>query len=275
MSDLYTAMTMACRDLGITPPGSLPAAGKWADADIDGDPHGKGDARIKLFLDGDGGIACNWKSDEKQTFFAGSYEALTPEQKAARHQAIEAARIRAEAELRTARENAASKATAIWKSANPAPADHTYLVKKAIPASGAKLHGDALIIPLRDGGEIHSLQFIGADGEKRFLTGGRVTGCYFSIGKVDGAVALAICEGFATGASIHEATGLPVAVAFNAGNLLSVAKAMREKFADLPLILCADDDNRTEGNPGLTKATEAARSVGALLAIPFFGSVSV
>lgn len=271
MNDLYTAMTIACRDLGITPPGSLPVAGKWADADIDGDPHGKGDARIKLFLDGEGGIACNWKSDEKLTFFAGSYEALTPEQKAVRHQAIEAVRIRAEAELRTERENAASKAVAIWKSAKPAPADHAYLPKKSIPASGARLHGDVLVIPMRDGGDIHSLQFIGPDGDKRFLTGGRVTGCYFSIGDPKGATALCIAEGFATGATIHAATGYPVAVAFNAGNLGPVAKAMREKFPSLSLILCADDDSRTEGNPGLTKATEAARSVGGLLAIPAFG----
>jgi putative DNA primase/helicase len=63
-----------------------------------------------------------------------------------------------------------------------------------------------------------------------------------------------------------------VAVAFNAGNLGAVAKAMRDKFPDLPLILCADDDCRTEGNPGMTKSTEAARSVGALLAVPDFGA---
>jgi putative DNA primase/helicase len=63
-----------------------------------------------------------------------------------------------------------------------------------------------------------------------------------------------------------------VAVAFNAGNLLAVTKAMRERFPALPLILCADDDYRTEGNPGLTKATEAARSLGGLLAIPDFGA---
>lgn len=59
-------------------------------------------------------------------------------------------------------------------------------------------------------------------------------------------------------------------MAFNAGNLLAVAKAMREKFTGLPLILCGDDDRHTPGNPGLTKATEAARAVGGLLVIPSF-----
>ena len=271
MSDLLNAMTSACRDMGIVPPGALPAAGKWVTADIDGDPHGKGDARIKLFLDGEGGIACNWKSDDKQTFFAGNYEALTPEQKAARHQATEAARIRAEAELRQERENAATKAAAIWTTAKPAPADHPYLTRKGIKPYGARLHKDALIIPMRAGDGIQSLQFIAPDGDKRFLTGGSVSGCYFSIGNPKGAEALCIAEGFATGATIHESTGYPVAVAFNAGNLVAVSKVMREKFPDLALKVCADDDCRTAGNPGMTKATEAARTVGALVAVPDFG----
>jgi putative DNA primase/helicase len=99
-----------------------------------------------------------------------------------------------------------------------------------------------------------------------------VTGCYFSIGNPKGADALCIAEGFATGATIHEVTGYPVAVTFNAGNLLAVAQTMRGKFPDLRLIVCADDDIRTVGNPGITKATEAARSVNGLLAIPDFGN---
>lgn len=272
MHDLYGAMTTACRNVGVFPPGALPDVGKWAEADIDGDTHGKGDARIKLFPDGEGGIVHNWKSGEQQVFFADNIKALTPEQRAARHQAIEAARIRAEAELQTERKQAASKAAAIWKAAKPAPENNPYLTRKGIKASGARLHNDALVIPMRAGGEIHSLQFIGPDGDKRFLTGGRVAGCYFSIGNPKGAAALCIAEGFATGATIHEATGYPVAVAFNAGNLGPVAKGMRERFTELPLILCADDDLATPGNPGMMKATEAARSVGALLAIPAFGA---
>ena len=82
---------------------------------------------------------------------------------------------------------------------------------------------------------------------------------------------LYIVEGFATGASIHAATGEAVAVAFNAGNLIPVAQALREKFPDLKLVLCADDDHRTPGNPGLTKATEAAIAVNGWLAMPEFG----
>jgi putative DNA primase/helicase len=85
-----------------------------------------------------------------------------------------------------------------------------------------------LLIPLYDSdGTLHSLQFIDADGAKRFKTGGRKQGCYFSIGQPKDVLCLA--EGYATAASISEATGHAVAVAFDAGNLLSVAKVLREK----------------------------------------------
>lgn len=132
------------------------------------------------------------------------------------------------------------------------------------------MHRESLVLPIRDtAGATHSLQIIGADGGKRYLTGGRIRGCYFGVGKPD--EVLCIAEGFATGASIHEAKGYAVAVAFDAGNLQPAAKALREKFPDLRLILCADDDCRTEGNPGITKAKEAAQAVGRLLALPDFG----
>ncbi len=106
---------------------------------------------------------------------------------------------------------------------------------------------------------------------KLFLSGGKIAGGYFSIGTIKGAEALCIAEGFATGATIHQATGYPVAVAFNAGNLEPVAKAMRHKFPNLPMIICADDDANTEGNPGITKANLAALAIGAKVAIPIFG----
>ena len=136
-------------------------------------------------------------------------------------------------------------------------------------AYGLRESEGKLIVTMRDAGVIHSVQTIGPDGDKRFHPGGRVTGCYFCTGKPDGV--LCIAEGYATGASIHEATGYAVAVAFNAGNLLPVAKAIRARFPDMCLIVCADDDTKTEGNPGLTKACEAALAIGGLLAIPDFG----
>jgi putative DNA primase/helicase len=131
-----------------------------------------------------------------------------------------------------------------------------------------------LLVPARDaGGQLHTVQFIGADGSKRFLTGGRITGCYYSIGRVRGAVL--VVEGYATGASVFEATGHATAVAFNAGNLEPVARAIRAKFPKLHIVICGDNDSATQGNPGLSKATEAARAVGGFLAVPDFGGVTV
>ena len=132
-----------------------------------------------------------------------------------------------------------------------------------------KQYKTALLVPVRDAaGTLHGLQFIGPDGVKRFKTGTAVAGCYHAIGKPNGKILIA--EGYATGATLHEITGYAVACAFNAGNLKPVAEALRVKYPNAELVLCADDDHLIDGNPGLTKATEAARAVGGLLAVPVF-----
>lgn len=165
-------------------------------------------------------------------------------------------------------QQAAQVAAQRWQAATPAT-EHPYLSSKGVQAHGVKLEGEALLIPMRDtAGTLHSLQVIDPEGGKRFQPGGRIKGCYHAIGKPEGV--LIVSEGYATGASIHEATGHPVAVAFNAGNLLEVAQALHGKYPTLQLILAADDDWQTEGNPGTTKASEAARAVGGLLAVPRF-----
>lgn len=115
------------------------------------------------------------------------------------------------------------------------------------------------------------MQFIGEDGAKRFLSGGRIAGCYCPIGRPQDS--LLICEGYATGATLYAATGRAVAVCFSAGNLQPVARALRMKFPRLRLIVCADND-LTPGNPGLTHATQAARAVGGFVAVPRFEGVA-
>lgn len=272
MNDAIYQFRDAIRAAGLIPPDVIEADGKLRRFSSNG--KRKDDAGWYL-LHGDGipaGSFGDWRTGFSQTWRADIGRTLTHEEEQAHRAKIEAMRREREAEEAKRKSEAKAKAAEIWKEAQPAPANHSYLTRKNIQAHGAKLHDEKLVIPMRADGVIHSLQMIGPDGEKRFLPGGRVSGCYFSIGNPKGASALCICEGFATGATIHEATGYPVAVAFNAGNLLAVAKAMRDKFPELCLILCADDDHKTEGNPGMTKATEAARSVGGLLAIPGFGT---
>ena len=127
----------------------------------------------------------------------------------------------------------------------------------------------SLVIAARDvQGQLHTLQFIGEDGSKRFLTGGRIVGCYFAIGQPAGS--LLLCEGLATASTLHQATGQAVAVAFNCGNLMAVARALRSKFPSLRLVVCADNDSQSPGNPGVTHARAAAKAVGGFVAIPQF-----
>jgi len=130
---------------------------------------------------------------------------------------------------------------------------------------------DNLLIPVRRDGVMHSLQLIGPDGSKQFLTGGMVRGCYFAIGKPAGTICIA--EGYATAATVYEATGLATAVAFNAGNLTLVARYLYAHYLGTRLIVVADDDHATPGNPGLTEATRAAAMVGGLVARPDFSEV--
>jgi putative DNA primase/helicase len=86
----------------------------------------------------------------------------------------------------------------------------------------------ALVIPMFQKNKVKSLQFINAKGEKRFLPGGKKGG--YLIGSIQPDKPVCVCEGFATGTSIHEATGYPVLVAFDAGNLRNMAEVLRAEY---------------------------------------------
>ena len=175
-----------------------------------------------------------------------------------------------DAEIAALQAAAAEKAKKLWERAKPAFANcHPYLTEKGVKPYGLRLMGKSLLVPVRDSdGELVNLQFIFPEGKKVFLTGGKIKGCYMAIGKPNGV--LCIGEGFATGASVREATNHAVAIAFFADNLLSVARVLQEKFPDITIVCCADNDIATEGNPGLSKARECAEQVGGVLAVAEF-----
>ena len=165
---------------------------------------------------------------------------------------------------------AAKVANNNWNIASAADADHDYLHAKQIKPNGIRQLGQSLIIPMVDrNGVVWSTQTISVDGRKRYHKGGRKRGCYFPIGGKPENV-LFLAEGFATAASVAECTGIPVAVCFDAGNLKPVAEQLSPKFPTTELIYCADNDVNTEGNPGITKATEAARAYGGRVFWPTF-----
>ncbi len=173
---------------------------------------------------------------------------------------------------------AAARASDIWNAALAVDPEHPYLTRKGVKPYGLRLYrGDlaiggipcdgALIIPVRDAvGHLHSLEFITSSGEKRYLPDGRISAGYHAIGKPNGT--LVIAEGYATAASIYEATGHATACGFNAGNLVPVAKALRAKFPDVRIIIGADNDAGGRSNAGIEKANEAASAAHALVAVP-------
>lgn len=224
----------------------------------------------RIFDDGQGGVFGDWSTGLSETWQAAPGKPLTPAEQEAFLRKVVEAKQKAEQERQSRQAAAAKRAAGIWKAAPPAPIDHPYLRAKKVQSYGLRLFHDALAIPLRDeSGTLWSLQFIGSDGQKRFLTDGKKKGCYFAIGDKPEEV-LCVAEGYATAATIHEVTSYPVAVAFDAGNLEQVAMAIRAKHPDISFIICADDDAHKEKNTGMIYARNAALAVGGCLAVPDF-----
>lgn len=216
----------------------------------------------------------SWRTGETHTFRDPDARPINLAERAELHHKkweMRQARYREQVEVWR---RASEKAEKLLRVSRPAKSDHPYLVRKGVKAYGIRQLRESLVIPLRDVvGQLHSIQFIDTDGGKRFLTGGMVQGHYYAIGRPRDT--LCICEGYATAASIHEATGHAVAVGFNAGNLVPLARKLRNKFPHIKLIFAADDDSETPGNPGLTQAHSAARMVGGWVAKPDFSVVEM
>ncbi|MBF0427211.1 MAG: DUF927 domain-containing protein [Magnetococcales bacterium] len=158
-----------------------------------------------------------------------------------------------------------------WARAVPADDNHPYLQRKGIKAHGLRQEGANLLMPLHDAaGNVQTLQTIAPDGSKRLAAGCPKKGACFTLGGETEIVC--VCEGFATAASVHEATGHQTVVAIDAGNMMPVTRIIRERYPDRTIILCADDDAHLEHNPGRTKAEAAALAVDAFVALPDFGS---
>jgi putative DNA primase/helicase len=225
-----------------------------------------------LHLDGlPAGAFGDWRNNISEIWCAVSETTLTAEQRAELQQFYASARRTRSVEQQRIWNEAADKAKGLWRAATKAKDDFPYLVKKQVKSYGLKSDNGCLLVPVRDKDRgLRSLQFIDANGKKLFLEGGRAGGGYFVIGGAPKKL-LYIVEGYATGATVYEATGTTVVVAFNSGNLPSAAKTLRKKFPDIEIVICADDDYRTAGNPGLTKAQEAAAQIGAKIAVPEFG----
>lgn len=255
---------------GLVPPDAIHADGQLHRFSATGK---RSDSAGWYVLHDDGlpaGVFGCWRTGMTETWCSKAESTLTQAERDTMRLRVQGAKRQRDVTLQQRYRETQVTAAARWEAATAA-AQHPYLIAKGIQSCGLRAEGSMLLVPMRDtSGTLHSLQTITAAGEKRFMAGGRVHGCYHSVGRPDGAIV--VCEGMATAHSIHAATGLAVAAAFSASNLAPVAQALRRKFPVLPIIMAADDDHATEGNPGLTSAHAAALAVGGLVSIPSFPS---
>ena len=234
---------------------------------VPGDRPGSQNGWYVLFPDGiASGCFGSWKAGSSHTW--SSREPANPLEAEQVRQRIEQARQQREAEQHQRQQQAADYAARLWRDARRADPGHPYLAAKGCRPYNLRQRGDVLLVPLYHGGELVNLQRIGADGQKRFLSGGRVKGCYSPLGIIAAGQPLYLCEGFATGATLHAETGHPVACAMNAGNLLEAGRHLQRRHPEAVLIVAGDDDRQTEGNPGKTAAIVAAAGLGCGLILP-------
>lgn len=253
-------------DKGLVPSEIL-ADGKLRRCPTTGKPHKQNGAYI-AHLDSPATLWwCNWESGEQGTFTEAEERPLSPAEREVLQRRQNAMRRQREAECAQRREAAAQQARSILNTASPCSPEHVYLRRKGIPALGnvRQDRNGMLLIPVRDhSGNVQSLQYIAQDGTKRFLVGGKVQGGHFIIpGKPE--KPLVLCEGYATGASIHLACEWTVYVAFSANNLPVVANIVRRMFPDASIMVCGDNDET-----GRSKGQEAAQAAQARLVLPTF-----
>lgn len=272
-------------------------AGKVSRFTVDGDRPKSMTGWYVLYTDGipAGEFGC-WKRGLQSTWCAKAPTEITQQERDAierRRRDNEAQRKAVEAQVHA---EAAEMANIMWDAAVEC-IEHPYLTRKQVSAYGLRSGtwrrdvGDrevvvenALLVPVRDGKKLVSLQAIfptkdnplGRD--KDFMPGGKKRGCFFAIGKPanDDTPTVYICEGYATGASIHQATGDPVIVAFDAGNLRPVADRIRGRYPRGHIVIAADNDRWTTqpfNNPGVHYSQQAAKEIGAALVVPEFQSL--
>lgn len=223
----------------------------------DGTIHRYGKNKVDWYVyfpDGDnaGGSFGAWNSDEDNINWSYLGANMSDSQRLQHESRMRQIHKQVQEERQRVHAQAREEVAKVWAEAKEAEA-HPYLTRKGVGAHGIRLHKGELLIPYRDkDGLLHSLQRITAAGVKLNWAGGAVAGYYHTI-PGSGKFAY-LCEGFATGATIHEATGATVYIAFSSGNLKTVSPLLPDN-----VIVAADDDRETKGNPGVTAAMATQR----------------
>ena len=240
----------------------------------DGKPRAK-DGTYVGFTDGrPAGFIQNFLSGTRETWTSEGKELTQAERD---HLATHAqlAKLQRATDLSVQHQTAAERVQAKWDRLSDAPPreENAYLARKGVEAFGVKFNGEKLVVPARDAeGKLWSLQNISADegGPKLFEKGGRKTGNFHLIGEPKPGEPILVAEGYATGASLHQASGRTVAIAFDSGNIDPVVAALRKRHPESALFVMGDDDHRQKVNVGVEKALSAAQKHQVGVAFPVF-----
>lgn len=302
MSDITEQFRMAMAEAGLRYDGPILAdTDKVQRFTVDGDRKKSLNGWYVLYSDGvpAGEFGC-WKRNVSATWCAKRGSDMTQAEREAANKRIDDARERRRQYELARQAEAAESAAITWEAAEPAT-DHPYLQRKHVQSYGLRVGrwtrvdqetgeiwmavDNALLVPVRDGKKLVSLQAIFPNSDnalgrdKDFLPGGKKRGCFYAIGKPANSnePTVVICEGYATAASIHEATGHPVVMAFDAGNLVPVAERIRANYPKGKIIIAADNDRWTTSpidNPGVHYARLAAQSCGGHVVVPEFKDIN-
>jgi len=259
----------------------IEADGRIHRFDLPEEARGKKSGWYLLFPDGiPAGRFGNWKEGSSIPWCSKARCEMTAAECAEHDQRMELAKNERDAKRKQEADTAAKEAVAVLASAPDATDDHPYLAKKRVRSFGLKIgkYGNALV-PFRDAaGNVRGYQRITTTGEKLFQPGASVTGNFYLI--TGDMSTVFVCEGYATGASIHMATGQAVVVAFNADNLDAATASAKQAFLGAKFVIAADDDRWTKTpkgepwNPGQVKAGEAAAKHCLPMVTPAFKDLS-
>ncbi len=271
---------------GLEVSGSPVMDGKWHRVPVDGDRKGQTSGSYRGFLDGrPSGQVTNFKAGINAAKWVATGIVLTDTERAKIQAEAAEVRARREAERLEAAQKAAKVAFGVWKNLPAAamPENCPYLLAKGVQGHGVKVDAEGhLVVPARDaGGRLWGVQVFRDEG-KRFIRNSRKEGTMHVIavggsGKLSDIAAdkgpVVICEGYATGAEIHEDTGRPVVLAFDSGNLKAVAEAVRAVYPQREILIAGDNDHANRlGNVGERKAGEAAEAVNGRSTVPAFSN---
>jgi putative DNA primase/helicase len=267
-----TQLIDAMRAAGLEPPEEIHFDGKIHRfrSGTKGSPgHGDKPGWYLVFGDGipAGRFGC-WRAGMEITWRADVGRKLTEFEEMAHARRINESKVLREAAQERQHQVASETVEKIWLSGVAAHPDHPYLKRKGIQTHGVRTTGDGrLMLPIYDQDrKLSTLQYIDDQGGKLYHPGGQTGGKFWMVGSLDEPGTLFVAEGFATAATIYEATNRPVVVAYSASNLVPVTGTLREMYgATQDIVIVADHDN---SGVGQRYAEQASAKYGARMVMP-------